>query len=891
MPWFTHSLTNFPCRIALLFVVACAVTRSASAQSPPVVQWERSLGGSNNDDASCLVATADGGFVAAGSTQSFDGDVTGLHSVNADIWVVKLDAGGALLWQKTFGGSSNDYANAIVETGDGGVVVVGSTGSSDGDIAHYHGGTDFWALKIDATGALVWENTYGGSGNDYATGVAAAGDGFVIVGTSYSNDGQVKGNHGSYGDQWIVKINAAGTLQWQRCVGGSLDDEARAVTRTNDGGFVVVGASWSNDGDAHGHHGRGDTTDCSDFFVVKIDSGGALQWTQSLGGFGTDDALAVAASTDGGCVVAGASESNDGNVSGHHGPTWNADYWVVKLDPAGAIEWQRSLGGTNNDRALAVRSTADGAIYAAGYAGSVNGDVTGNHGDNDYWIVRLDGSGVVVWQACYGGTAADGATAFAPSRDGGYAVAGGSTSNNGDVTGHHGNTTTSDYWIVKLRNVAASIYSRPYLTFSVLTCDSARRDTLWIHNFGSKPLVLFSASLSGADAAHFALLPGMQFPDTVPPGDSAAVFLRYTSSSPSYSHATLSIANSDTAAGHDPWIVALTGTMDSAVAQYPGALNVGTVNVGQTRDTVVYIHNTGTIGMCVGAVTVSGPFTIVSPVFPIVVPAGDSVALRFRFSPTADSAYTVAAVMDISCPCPEQRFLTLSGKGYSCFVQPTAAIQLPLVHGYAGDTIRVPVAIAASRNFVACGAKQYQVRIRYNRSLLDPVDRSLPGVDSGRDRIITVSGTRSDTGSTLTTVLFIAALGDSNRTPLHVDSISWLDGSVRSNATDGEFMLDGICVAGGQRLLRAEGSLMLSQNAPNPCSTTTSIVFETIEAGRTRVLVYDMLGRTVAVVCDDVVRPGIYARLFSLAALPAGAYVYVLDTPSMTARRIMTVTK
>ncbi len=188
--------------------------------------------------------------------------------------------------------------------------------------------------------AIQWEKALGGTGYDYATSIVQTSDGgYIVAGYSYSNDGDVTGNHGS-ADYWVVKLDNTGSISWQKSLGGSGDDEAASIVQTSDGGYIMAGSSNSNDGDVTGNHG---SYDC---WVVKLDNTGSVSWQKSLGGTGGDLASSVEQTSDGGYIVAGQSYSTDGDVTGNHGV---ADCWVVKLDDTGSISWQKSLGGSNAD--------------------------------------------------------------------------------------------------------------------------------------------------------------------------------------------------------------------------------------------------------------------------------------------------------------------------------------------------------------------------------------------------------------------------------------------------------------------------------------------------------------------------------------------------------------
>jgi hypothetical protein len=422
--------------ILFLFVVTICL-----AQTAPTIEWARCYGGSDREDATSIIQTADGGFIVAGTSESNDGDVSGNHG-RADYWVVKLNSSGVLQWQKCLGGSDWDEASSIAQTTDGGYIVAGYSSSNDSDVSGNHGLLDYWVVKLNSSGDIQWQKCLGGSDYDEASSIAQTADGgFIVAGRSYSNDGDVSGYHGTpgyYGDYWVVKLNSSGDIIWQKCLGGSSDDWAYSIAQTTDGGFIVAGSSRSNDGDVSGNHGR------ADYWVVKLNSSGVLQWQKCLGGNDWDYAYSIAQTSDGGFIVAGFSESNDGDVSGNHG---SADYWVVKLNSSGDIQWQKSLGGSYSDVAYSIAQTADCGFIVAGKSGSNDGDVSGNHGGNDYWVVKLNSSGDILWQKCLGGSDWDVANSIAQTADGGFIVSGESYSNDGDVNGNHGGY---DYWVVKL---------------------------------------------------------------------------------------------------------------------------------------------------------------------------------------------------------------------------------------------------------------------------------------------------------------------------------------------------------------------------------------------------------------------------------------------------------
>jgi hypothetical protein len=412
------------------------------------------LGGINTDVSANVQQTTDGGYIISGySASSANGDVSGTNHGGYDYWIVKLDALGNIVWNKLLGGSSSDFANYIQQTTDGGYIISGySASSANGDVSGTnHGGDDYWIVKLDALGNIVWNKLLGGSSGDYARYIQQTSDGgYIISGYSYSSaNGDVSGtNHGNLGtsDYWIVKLDALGNIVWNKLLGGSGNDLASNIQQTSDGGYIISGYSSSSaNGDVSGTN-----LGYSDYWIVKLDALGNIVWNKLLGGSSFENPSNIQQTSDGGYIISGYSSSSaNGDVSGtNHG---GDDYWIVKLDALGNIVWNKLLGGSGNDLASNIQQTTDGGYIISGTsASSANGDVSGtNHGGTDYWIVKLDALGNIVWNKLLGGSSFENPSNIQQTSDGGYIISGYSYSSaNGDVSGtNHG---TSDYWIVKL---------------------------------------------------------------------------------------------------------------------------------------------------------------------------------------------------------------------------------------------------------------------------------------------------------------------------------------------------------------------------------------------------------------------------------------------------------
>ncbi|HMJ91933.1 MAG TPA: hypothetical protein VK530_19060 [Candidatus Acidoferrum sp.] len=436
------------CSFASLLLAAAGVL-TVNAQTSPGLEWERAFGGTNADFAHVVKSTSDGGSIVAGySFSDISGNKTSASQGGGDCWMVKLDAGGNKQWERSFGGTELDRVNDVQQTSDGGYIV-GSTshsGISGNKTSASLGGADYWVLKLDANGNKQWERSFGGSQVDDLRAVQQTSDGgFVLGGFSASS---VSGNKtsaafGSAGDYWIVKLDANGNKQWDKTYGGTDADELHAVQQTIDGGFIVGGHSFSITSGNKISATLGSGT--SDSWVLKLDASGNKQWERCYGGADSEQLHSIQQTSDGGYALGGTSYSSvsAGKSSGSHG---SHDYWVVKIDAAGAVQWDQSFGGIDADELHSVQQTGDGGyllggVSFSGISGNKTSTSSGSHA-GDYWMVKLDASGNKQWEQAARGSFAGEILRLQLTGDDGYIVAGLSSS---------AAQAEPDYAIAKLR--------------------------------------------------------------------------------------------------------------------------------------------------------------------------------------------------------------------------------------------------------------------------------------------------------------------------------------------------------------------------------------------------------------------------------------------------------
>jgi len=370
-------------------------TFSFDTNAKPSIVHDRSYGGSEEDWASAMIQTSDGGYVIAGKSRSTDVDITNPRGSN-DFWVVKLDSSFEIEWQRSLGGSDADWARSIIQSSDGGYVVAGSTESDDWDLDDNFCSSDAWLVKLSPNGNTQWKKSfcaYGGGDNDQLNCVVQTNDGgYAIVGQigNYSMAKLYEGGGWSWGESgypersitqasdgsyvlagWgsVVKLNVNGGFLWEETF---YEGNARSVIETTDGNFVFGG------------------TIEEDFWIGKIDPSGNTLWEKLYGGSGLDDGYAIIHTLDGGYALAGYSWSTDGNISNHHGGEWAEDYWIIKVNAEGELEWENSLGGTDQDRAFGIAQTAAGEYVIGGIVMSDDGNVSTHLGGCcDYWVVML----------------------------------------------------------------------------------------------------------------------------------------------------------------------------------------------------------------------------------------------------------------------------------------------------------------------------------------------------------------------------------------------------------------------------------------------------------------------------------------------------------------------
>ena len=428
-------------------LTSCSKERSQTEDPNPIAEestWIKTFGGSKNDVAKAVIPTTDGGFAVLGHTQSNDGDLLGKPDESFDVWLLKFDASGNIRWNKTYGGSGDDRGKSLLEKQAGGFVVLGYKEITvTGDVSNTLS-SNIWLASLDASGSVLWEKTFGYSGNDYGTHLIQTADGgYLMVGvldvTASGGLGNRSMQRHAGGDYWAIKLNASGNVEWQNYYGGGFTDTPYDVTVTPDGGYIIIGSSDSNETDISNNRGS------YDFWVVKISDKGDLLWEKNYGGNQIDEAHAVLLDADGNFIVVGDTRSSDQNITSNKG---GADLWVIKISPTGELLHENTFGGSSFDVGRSIFRTSNNRLLISGSSRSMDGDLTKNQGQNDAWLLQTDMQASTLYsQHTFGGSNIDFAYDAVELQNGITVGVGETSSDDGDINQNRG---FSDLLIIKL---------------------------------------------------------------------------------------------------------------------------------------------------------------------------------------------------------------------------------------------------------------------------------------------------------------------------------------------------------------------------------------------------------------------------------------------------------
>lgn len=364
--------------------------RAAAAVGVPAT-WAHRFGTTTHDHILTLARAGNGGLWVGGYVYS-------PNASSSDAWLARVDAAGAILWQRLYGGGSSHEVRGIVPLTGGGALVSAYT------TAFGAGGSDALLFKVDANGAVLWQRTLGDAGLDLIARILPVGEDFLVVGT--------KNTGASNNAVWLFRLSGSGVVTWQKALGTS--EFGVDLVQATDGSYFLVESSGTSGGFLA-------------TVVMKLDADGNVAWQKAY--VGDNNSIftprTLASAPGGGLVVAGYAGTYPSNIY---------DGWVLRLDSGGAIVWQKTIGGAGDDQFAAI--LADGATYRlAGYTESSGA------GGRDVWALSLNDSGAILWQRTFGDTGSDSANTAIFADDGGLVIGGTTTSFSAQLT---------DAWLLKL---------------------------------------------------------------------------------------------------------------------------------------------------------------------------------------------------------------------------------------------------------------------------------------------------------------------------------------------------------------------------------------------------------------------------------------------------------
>ena len=456
------------CKTYYLIIASLLAVTTLQAQD---ILWERSYGGKHAEYLYDAIPTADYGFILAGSSISNkNGNKSEANKGDLDYWIWKMDEKGTPEWQKSFGGTGVDVLFSVKNTNDGGFILAGTSSSnkSEDKKDDSKGQEDFWIIKLDAKGKELWQRTIGGTSQEKLLSIAQTKDGGYILGGSSSSNKTVansKGKLDEFGksenakgnlDYWIVKLDSQGKKEWDKTLGGKYYDELKSIEQTQDEGFILGGYSNSPI--------SGDKTEANigqgDYWVIKLNQDGLIQWQRTLGGDKDDNLFALTQTKDNGFIVGGSSNSSATDAKSETSKN-GSDFWILKLDVIGNVQWQETYDYGKYDMLSSIVENIDGTFLIGGYAQSESKSKSTNtkglkttkkdeEGINDYIALKIKANGEEIWTQTTGSNGDEVLKKLFEMRDGGYLLAG--TSNGSISRDKNSMKGGNDFWIVKLKD-------------------------------------------------------------------------------------------------------------------------------------------------------------------------------------------------------------------------------------------------------------------------------------------------------------------------------------------------------------------------------------------------------------------------------------------------------
>ncbi len=816
-------------------------------------EWAHRAGGTQHDYGTDVAVDVAGniyvtGFLSDGA--DFDG-VTLTTNGAYDLFVAKYHQDGNLEWAKRAGGTDYEYANAIAVDASGNAYVTGSfQGVSDfaGATLTSAGGKDIFIAKFRSDGSIEWAKRAGGIGGDEGYGIAADASGNIYVTGKFSvamdfDGAPVSGVNGD--DIFIAKLHIDGSVEWVKSAGGDDADEGDDITVDPAGNIYLTGEfqkTASFDGTLLMSFGE------QDMFLAKYNSDGSFQWVRRAGGDMDDYGYAVSADPSGNVYVTGYF-SNVANFGGIKITTaGGGDIFVAKYNRTGNIGWVRRAGGTINveDVGNDIVVDASGSVYATGnYRGAADfGADT---------LIGLGGTDIFLWKMTDRSLQIDSSDAV--------------------------------FSIVMPQPLSRDVDMGQVPVGS--TKDSVVQ--AFVNNIGTYPFGVREIQIVGTGASQFSLVSGTP-PFDVPAGSSYPVEFRFEPTSVGITIATLRIITQT-----DTLLQSIRGEgVAPPLVIVDNLVDFGQVSIGNQKDSmhVLTVANIGSTQVAVTGTRQDGPndrdFITLAGGGAFTLQPGDTARLDLRFAPSDTGGTSGRLLFDyngLGSPATVRLF----GVGTEA-VAVQASMSVPSIAAKPGEEVELPIILSESTNLAQSSATKLTATLRFNASLLAPIGDTPLGTLIDSERVIPLELPMTPhNGNVLATLHLRASLGNDTMTALTIENMGAVGGRVEVRAESGRFHLLGVCNEGGARLLNPNAHVGILKITPNPMNGSAEVEVETLESGRTRLVLSDMLGQEIETIFDGEIAPGQHRLTLSADRLSIGMYYVLLTTPTVRQVRLVNV--
>lgn len=844
--------------------------------------WANTYGGLYNEVAYSIEKTYDNGNVVAGSSESSVGDVPNNYGFK-DGWIFKLDEAGYIRWSYAYGGTGNDELNSITPTLDGGYIAAGYTASNNYDIPKNNGKTDFWILKISATGVKEWSRNYGGSNDERAYDIVQSIDGsYYATGYSYSQDQDVENNKGYY-DLWVLKLSTDGDIIWSKTFGGGGYDEGRSLSLTDDGGVIVTGANQSSDGDITKNHGS------KDIWVIKLSESGQLEWSRSLENETEEVGNTIVSSVDGSFVIGGYHLNSEGKNKQAKAVKINPPLNSVQLDISDKlftilmpnllvqrnnVDMGETIIGQTNDGIVSGVICNDGnaPLHVLGV------DITG--GDiEDFLIPRGAGDFFLQKDDCQ-----DIMFEFTPTALG---------TRTAEITVR---TTIGNFEnTISISGVGVNPIIEPMtevVDFGKHHLGTSKDTTvIIIENKSNKDVNISSTKLIGPDMEQFEILTPENV-STIGANDIKEIKLRYVAQYPGRTSSRIEFEFEGSISPIRIMLFAEGGGY--VVENLIDTVDFGEVKIGTSKDLVVHlVKNLTESTVDISDMKVIGPdmsqFSIQESGTDFKIDGYDSLSIKLRFEANKPGK-TSTTIQSYNFFSRTKLETVLLGNVVG------GAIEPKMEDAYIGDNLNLELhVVGINPSLLSNIATKFTATISYNPTILALMDKSLSISTVGNESFVNITRLLSGV-SQIASIPMKVGLGNTDKSELVVTEFQLYDANGDSVDYDleplvGEFSVLGICDEGGKRLLNPNGETTLLKVLPNRTSGQTTVEMTVIENGQTELNIFDQIGNRIETVYSGFPEFGTREIMLDLSNYANGRYYIKLTTPTITKTEILEVVR